>query len=123
MKKVITKSEKTKENIERTKSILESMKILEDNADSREFLQKHLKELEVQYEEYKKNDEPYYELNTYEYYKYNFSKCDFNSLKYRFIHEVCSLSDEDFKPAQKVKILEYLVKAYKEADKDKYNLL
>lgn len=120
MKKVITKSVKTKESIERVKSILESMKILEDNTNSREFLQKHLKELEEQYEEYKKNDEPYYELNTYDYYKYTFSKLEFDALKYRFIHEVCSLSDEDFKPSQKVKILKNLIKAYKEADKDKF---
>jgi DNA repair exonuclease SbcCD ATPase subunit len=120
MKKVITKSGKIKENIERVKSILKSMDILED--DRKEFLQKHLKELEEQYEEYKKNDEPYYEPNTYEYYKYNFSKCDFNSLKYRFIYEICSLSDEDFKPSRKVKIFEYLIKAYKEADKNKFTI-
>lgn len=118
-------AEKIQIDIKKIKEILEyydEKKILVDYEaemveleSKRVFMQNQLNEHENMYLEYKESDKLYYEPNTYEYFKKLFSG-EPGDKKSAFINEVLSFVTDDIKPSQKVKVLEELVKAYKEIE-------
>lgn len=116
-------ADKVQEDIERIKYILQGYNArissnqyvnedLIELEDKKTFLEEQLKEHESLYLKYKENNEPYYEINSYEYYKKKFSLS--YDLQHDFIYEVESIADDNDTFSQKGKHLDNIVKAYRE---------
>lgn len=128
-KKFKTKSEYYKHLIEKENNIIMKYKNREKESNINQSELLDLKknkdymigiriEHEEKYLQYKNNDEPYYEPNTYEYYKNIFTKESMQSIDYRVICEIdWIIKEEDMKPVQKEKIIKSIFKAYKEINK------
>lgn len=127
--KFLTKADKFKDEIIRIKEIMDSYnkQLLENDVrygtieEVKERLilfQKLLKDSEISYNGYLKNNEPYYESNSYEYYKDRFSKSDnFEHLNFVFALDIISFTeDKRIKSLEKARNLKNIVKAYKERD-------
>lgn len=78
------------------------------------FLKSQLTELEANYQKYLENDEPYYGLETFGYYKNIFSQRNiYGSLDLDFTFHVISLMDGNRKPSETANIMKRIVKACK----------
>ncbi len=105
------------ENYDTRLSLTDDEDELKELKHKRAFMQEQLEDQENLYAKYKLNNEPYYEPNTYEYFKNELNNAfDKN---FDFVNEVLSFVNDDIKPSKKVKILKELVKAYKDTEEVK----
>ena len=116
-KKYLTKLDKAKDNIFRIEDILKDLrKYKEVDNDKILLFEKLLASYKEKYEKYSKNNEPYFEYQSYEYYKNIFSNREGYELYVYFTSEVNSILEEDISPYKKEKILQNASKAFKERE-------
>jgi protein-tyrosine phosphatase len=142
MKKIVTGADKTKENIERLNYIIKEIKarieqdttvlvscvpgsaayIVNESEIKRtkehlSFMEAQLKDEELAHEKYLKNNKPYYEPDTYEYFHNEFKELSYSELQSSFVSNVVSVVESDYKK-NKLRSIQNLVKAFNIRDKE-----